>query len=218
MLEDFVQDSDIVEKVTLLYSFSVGNEFKRLPFQSMAMDNIFRNSSPGSSTVATIPKFRSDSTTKKAVASVPKSWATLAKGEQINGNVSVSPNATISFAPQLLVNATGQRIDQKLPKPSQAAINSWNYKIKVAKMRYCRMYQLNNNCPGGCGYAHGPLSDEEKLVLRRNLRDEKCYDKLECRDVNCLYRHNCNCTQTNCKFPKSMHKIDDTTARAWAEC
>ncbi|KAF2994272.1 hypothetical protein E8E13_002559 [Curvularia kusanoi] len=41
-LEDFQADRAVVERVTLLHSFEVGQEFRKLPFKSITMTSIFR--------------------------------------------------------------------------------------------------------------------------------------------------------------------------------
>lgn len=215
MLEDFAEDDAIVERVTLLYSFSIGKEFKRLRFKSTTMDTIFRTTLPGVPTTATTVKHQGAPGTENAHPIIPKTWATLAISNQRVGEGLVPIKTNSTAARTVSVNAVGHRVDEQLPRPSKAAMNSWNHRVKVVKMRYCRMYHLNGSCQGGCGYSHGPLSDEEKLVYRRNLREEVCHTGLKCRDISCHYGHNCSCKNTRCKFSREMHDVDETTAEVW---
>jgi hypothetical protein len=138
-------------------------------------------------------------------------WASLAKSDSSSNKDKKSKTAPYE---QVRVNAVGERIDAPLPKPPQAAVTSWNHKIKVVNMRYCRLYQLIRNCSGGCGYSHGPLSDDEKLVYRSHLRLEVCRTGLDCRDAKCVYGHNCSCKKQSCKFSKEMHGIHGD--KTWA--
>jgi hypothetical protein len=217
MLEDFAGDSAIVDRVTLLYSFSVGKEFKKLPFRSTTLDTVFRTAPLEASTTTTMVRYQGVSSIKNTHDITPKTWAALARSNRKFGEGSVPATTNPTTIRMVLVNAAGHRVDVQLPRPSQTAINSWNHRIKVANMRYCRMYHLNDNCPGGCGYTHGSLLDEHKLAYRVSLRAEGCHVGLECRDINCHYRHNCSCKKPGCKFPREMHGVDDTTAEVWAK-
>lgn len=219
VLEDFVHEPAIVEKITLLHSFSVGGEFRKLPFQSVMMGSVLRTSLPGASAVQTTVESPTEKTAVASHSSATKTWASLAKAGENNAATLASVKAHM---PQVLVNAAGQRIDVKLPRPPQAAIASWNHKTKVVNMKYCRKYQLNGGCEGVCNYSHGPLSDDERLVYQLILKREVCNDRLKCRDLECFYGHNCSCKKLSCKFPREMHGIDDATAKVWiqnwAEC
>ncbi|KAH6643112.1 hypothetical protein C7974DRAFT_117267 [Boeremia exigua] len=213
LLEDFTEDQAVVERITLLHSFSVGKEFQRLPFRSMTMKSIFPTWLPEISRISTPNS--SPGALARVVSHSPTGdmQASLVSGKETsNGTLACGRD----LPQRVLVNATGQRVDEKLSNPSQAAVLSWSHKIKVVKMRYCRMYQLSDGCPGNCGYSHGPLSDEEKLVYRLNLRREVCRTGLGCRDWRCYYRHNCFCNKQLCKFPKEMHSVDKATAEVLA--
>ncbi|KAH8726378.1 hypothetical protein GQ44DRAFT_705557 [Phaeosphaeriaceae sp. PMI808] len=210
MLEDFAEDHAIVDRVTLLCSFSIGKEFKRLPFRTTTMDTIFRTTSPKIATLATTVKYQGASDPEVTQLATPNTWAAavVSRNKESGGG-------SLPLQRMVLVNAAGHRVDQQLPQPSQKAVNSWNHKTKKVNMRYCRMYHLNGSCKGGCGYSHGPLLDTEKLVYRLNLRGEVCNTKLKCRDINCHYRHNCSCKNSACKFSREMHGVDETTAEVW---
>ena len=214
MLEDYAGDSDVAERVTLLHSFDIGKEFNKLPFRSTKMDGIFRTASPESPKITASIRYQEVSRTENAHIRTPKTWAALARGYGGTDKVAVSADTNDSPVGLILVNAAGQRVDVKLPQPSRAALDSWDYKVKRAGLRYCRMYHLNGSCQG-CIYSHGPLSDEEKLVYRKNLRGEHCHIGLGCRDLNCYYGHNCSCKKLNCKFPAEMHSVDVATAKFW---
>lgn len=215
MLEDFAVDHAVAERVTLLYSFHIGKEFDKLPFKSTKMDAIFRTASPEGSNTATSVSYQGVSRTEYAHITAPKTWAALARRNGDSGEVAVPAETNNLSSRTVLVNAAGHRVDVKLPQPSQAALESWKRKVKVAGMRYCRMYHLSGGCHGGCGYSHGPLSDEEKVVYRRNLRVEFCHTGLGCRDASCYYGHNCSCNKPKCKFPPEMHGIAEATAEVW---
>jgi hypothetical protein len=210
MLEDFTEDGALVTRITLLHSFSVGKEFRTLPFQSTTMD-IFRTYLPAPPEVQTPNSGRKDSMMATSHDSTGVTWASLAKSDSSSNKDKKSKTAPYE---QVRVNAVGERIDAPLPKPPQAAVTSWNHKIKVVNMRYCRLYQLIRNCSGGCGYSHGPLSDDEKLVYRSHLRLEVCRTGLDCRDAKCVYGHNCSCKKQSCKFSKEMHGIHGD--KTWA--
>jgi hypothetical protein len=199
-----------VTRITLLHSFSVGKEFRTLPFQSTTMD-IFRTYLPAPPEVQTPNSGRKDSMMATSHDSTGVTWASLAKSDSSSNKDKKSKTAPYE---QVRVNAVGERIDAPLPKPPQAAVTSWNHKIKVVNMRYCRLYQLIRNCSGGCGYSHGPLSDDEKLVYRSHLRLEVCRTGLDCRDAKCVYGHNCSCKKQSCKFSKEMHGIHGD--KTWA--
>lgn len=210
MLEDFAEDVAIIERVTLLRSFSFGREFDRLPFQTTRMDTIFRSASPGVPSPTATTGNQDIPRTDNAQATTQVTWASLARRDSGSGEASVSsPTATV------LVNAAGQRVDEKLCQPSQATMNKWTHKVKVMKTRYCRVYHLDGSCQGGCGYSHAPLSKEEKLAYRRNVRAEVCHTGLKCRDIHCHYGHNCSCNRQWCKFPREMHGVTVDTAEVW---
>lgn len=212
VLEDYTQDSTVVERITLLRSFNIGREFRKLPFQVITMDGIFGSASPKACKTA---KSTSDPETFKNEGTIPawpRTWASLAKSSTNIGGCSDRNKMKSPLVRKVLVNATGARVDEKLPRPPLAAVESWKHKVKKAGMRYCRMYQLNDSCQGGCGYSHGPLTDDEKLVYRLDLRDQVCHEGLKCRDINCDYGHNCSCKRQRCWFSREMHGVDGSAA------
>jgi hypothetical protein len=202
MLEDFALDSAVVDRITLLYSSNVGHEFKKLPFRHTRMEGIFRTASPNH-----LRPTKAISSTETGVA--------LAGSDRTSDGVVIPTIVGTPSVSNVLVNGHGHRIDGVLPRPSPSALDSWNHKIKVANMRYCRMYHLNGSCQGGCGYSHGPLLEGEKVVYRVMLRGEACHTGLKCRDAKCHYRHNCPCKKQCCKFAKEMHGIDRKSAKVW---
>jgi hypothetical protein len=211
MLEDFANDDAVVERVTLLYSYSVGREFYKLPFKSTTIDSVFRSTSPQAQNKATTVNSGGAAVPESTADTKPKSWSARVKNRSNSGgDTGFVGNPSINT---VLVNAAGQRVDATLPRTLQASLDSWRQKIKGANMRYCRNYQLSGNCQGGCGYSHSPLSDEEKAVYRVELRGKICYDGVKCRDRTCYYGHNCSCKKAMCKFPKEMHGIDRVTAK-----
>lgn len=143
----------------------------------------------------------------------PTTWAALARDSKESGMV--SPPIKNTLGRTVLVNALNYRVDEQVPRPSQSAMISWNHKIKRVGMRYCRSFHFHNNCQGDCVFSHAPLSDQEKLVFRADLRREPCHTGLECRDPHCYYGHSCSCKSPNCKFPPEMHGVDSLTAVVW---
>lgn len=141
-------------------------------------------------------------------------------GSPPRGNPWVTPRPTlprsvVSRKPEDLppnsvyINAANQRLDSELPSASAEAVRSWEHKVKIAKMRYCRKYHLQENrCTGGCCYSHGPLTPGEVLVYRHKVRQEVCNDGPQCRDASCFYGHHCSCARPSCKFPATMHHVD----------
>lgn len=215
MLEDFTEDKALVERITLLTSFEVGKEFHKLCFRTTKLD-VFRTTPPQVMTPSAIasrqegPKWESPQTV------APKTWAALTKSNKDAG-LSSTPMETGSTSDRVVwVNARGDRIDTQFPRLPKSAIDSWDHKIKKANMRYCRSFHLNGLCQGNCGFSHGPLSLEEKLVFRAELRQGVCKKKLKCRDRYCCFGHNCSCSKFGCKF-KEMHGVDRSTAEVWNE-
>lgn len=210
-LEDYTANPSLVARVTLLHGFRVGREFGALQCQSMKMESVFRSDlvrSPSAPTKSPASDSDMASSTKGLT------WAQI--GGQ--GNAKVNPTSTNTVDPGsglVLVNADGQRVDGQLPVPPKDALDSWHHKTKVAGVKFCRMYHLSGYCGGGCSYSHGPLSEGEKLVCRRQLRLEACHARLQCRDPNCFYGHNCSCRKRQtCKFSSEMHDVDVSTAKS----
>lgn len=193
LLEDYAHDDSVVGRVTLLHGFSVGREFRDLRFRSFKMEDVFKavpvlNQTPIPEPVASV--------------SSPSSWASTV-GSKANAS-SRKPRAETSVR----LNSAGCRVDDYLREPSRQALNSWKHKVGKVGMRYCRLHHLSGVCSiPSCQYSHGPLSDEEKLVFRREVRKGVCDTGLQCRDVACLYGHNCSCSKPKCKFSPEMHKV-----------
>lgn len=141
-------------------------------------------------------------------------------GSPPRGNPWVTPHPTLAQivvsrksedlpTNSVYINAASQRLDSELPSKSAGAVRSWDRKVNAAKMRYCRKFHLQDNrCPGGCGYSHGPLTPEEVLVYRHELRQEVCHAGPHCRDASCFYGHHCSCASPSCKFPAAMRHVD----------
>lgn len=203
------QNTPAADRVTLLHSFETGREFAGLiGFHSMRLETIFR-SEPVVTRNSPPPAHRTLSAEEvKGGGSPPR------------GNPWVTPRPTlprsvVSRKPEDLppnsvyINAANQRLDSELPSASAEAVRSWEHKVKIAKMRYCRKYHLQENrCTGGCCYSHGPLTPGEVLVYRHKVRQEVCNDGPQCRDASCFYGHHCSCARPSCKFPATMHHVD----------
>ncbi|CVL09127.1 uncharacterized protein FMAN_14241 [Fusarium mangiferae] len=199
LLEDYVHDSSVVDRVTLLHGFNVGREFRDLKFKCFKMESLFQvgpaqNMAPSPQPLASV--------------STPSTWASTV------GSKTDAGSRKFRAANTVRVNSAGQRIDEHLRQPNQQALDNWNHKIGIVGMRYCRSYHLCGLCSNSsCRYSHGPLSEGEKLVFRREVRMEVCHAGLECRDVACLYGHNCSCNKPTCKFSPEMHKVDVSLAK-----
>ncbi|RMJ06972.1 hypothetical protein CDV36_013436 [Fusarium kuroshium] len=201
LLEDYAHDESVVERVTLLHGFSVGREFHQLGFKSMTMSGVFRDGAVQDERPSTR---QPQPTSHSATVPTMPTWATA-----VGSKADPGPRGSDSVKGAVRVNMAGQRIDQDLRDPPQRAQDSWKHKTGKAGMRYCRPYHLVGSCSSpACVYSHGPLSDEEKLVFRRQVRMEPCHTGLQCRDATCFYGHNCSCKKLKCKFSPEMHKVD----------
>lgn len=211
MLEEY-QQSVIADRVTLLRSFETGKEFSGLSFPCFEMKKIFRSKPVGyrASSPPAIPQALGNS----ANTTPTSTWAARLSTTGGNNTVFVSRQSRDLPPGAVLLNAAEQRIDAQLPSPSRMAWNSWHQKTKRVGMRYCRSFHLHpDSCdkdPDDC-YSHGPLSEEEKFAFRHELRREKCYTGLQCRDPYCFYGHNCSCDGRQCKLPLEMHNVDIAT-------
>lgn len=207
LLEDYANDDSVVERVTLLHGFSVGREFRQLGFKSMTMDGVFRDGPvPGERP----PTRQPQATPQPAPVSTTLTWATT-----VGSKADPGPREGDDAKSTVRVNKAGQRIDEGLREPPQRAQESWKHKTGRVGMRYCRSYHLVGSCLSPvCGYSHGPLSEDEKLVFRRQVRMEPCHTGLNCRDATCFYGHNCSCRKSKCKFSPEMHKVDVSQSKS----
>lgn len=222
LLEKYVADDALRQRIILLNSFGVGKEFASLNFSSTSFTGVFGDSpltltkspvSPRSSSPSSLAK---KAKVERVGSPITCTWANKAETTKFveNGKGSASLKAKDLPPHTILVDAGDRRIDVEL-QLSPEAVKSWNHKTKVAGVKYCRMYQLFGGCKGGCGYSHGPLSADEKLVYRSRLRREVCHVGVLCRDPKCLYGHHCSCKQNKCAFSKEMHGVEFSTARIW---
>ncbi|CAF3487073.1 unnamed protein product, partial [Fusarium graminearum] len=194
LLEDYCHDDSVVDRVTMLHGFSVGREFRDLRFKSFKMEDVFK--AAPLQDVASSPE---------SSASVPSSstWASM-----VGSEVDASSRKSRAKS-SVRLNSAGCRVDDHLRNPNKQALDSWRHKVGKVGMRYCRLHHLCGSCSNSsCKYSHGPLTEEEKLVFRRQVRMEVCNAGLLCRDVACLYGHNCSCSKATCKFSAEMHRID----------
>lgn len=209
MLEDFASDSTVVQRLTLLHSSSVGREFKKLPFRSTKMEEVFRT------TILEVPsKLVGPLINKRArVDSMgrhpsPKRSCASSGGSPVLEASTIFRRSRFRDDPTIWINAIGQRVDSMLP---QSSAGGWPQHA-IGKLKLCRAYHIGR---GGCGYSHAALSDEDKLTLRRSLREQVCHIGLSCRDVGCYYGHNCTCNRQKCSFSSEMHRVDKSTAEVW---
>ncbi|KAF2810481.1 uncharacterized protein BDZ99DRAFT_313074 [Mytilinidion resinicola] len=211
VLEKHAGDSAVAERVTLLHSFDIGREFYTLSFQSTRMEDIFRAEYvQGFGAVASVGH---QAVPEEETNGTATTWAALARVTESTDKKDLSTK--IRDAQTVLVNAAGQRVDVKPAQPSKAALESWNHKVNVLRLRFCRPYHLLGGCNGKCNYSHGPLTKDEKLVLRRYIRGEPCHVGPKCREAKCYYGHNCSCQKQKCQFSTEMHRVDESTAEVW---
>jgi hypothetical protein len=211
VLEKYEADA-VTKHVTLLHSFDTAREFSSLNFLSIKMETIFRTSH--------VVRYKSPPLLMRQIAqgrenvhvATNPTWAARLAATGGTNGVAVSRRFMDLPPGAVLLNAAGQRVDTELHKPPLEALNSWQHKIKKARMRYCRLHHLRpSGCKGGCGYCHGLLSEEEILAFRHDLRLERCHAGLRCRDAKCFYGHNCSCEKHGCNFSREMHNVDVTT-------
>ena len=219
MLEDYALDSAVVGRVTLIHSSSVGKEFRELPFRSTEMSEVFRAVLPKASdgvVTAACRKRLWDVDDDDDTDTVTQAKRGRPKTTVSDGACSAARRRTQCWTDRTIwVNAAGQRVDSRLPEPSQTALGAWPQIAKATKLQFCRAHHMNGNCRGECGYSHRPLSDEQRLAFRRSLREQVCHVGLSCRDASCYYGHNCSCQRKKCKFSREMHGVDGATAEVW---
>ncbi|KAF7549187.1 hypothetical protein G7046_g8427 [Stylonectria norvegica] len=192
MLEKFVHQPEVVAKVTLLKSFQTGVEFAPLPFSSVTMESVFR-SQPISEGPPSACLRRSDGCANGAgvvlsrnETTPPASTAPSPMGPipdlTVKPSRSYAATASSAKAPQplpvygtvdaktILLNANDHRIDLPLPLYSKSARQSLNCKLGGGQ-RFCNRYLFHGDCPGGCGYPHKTLPEDEKLIQLPLLLD-----------------------------------------------
>ncbi|KAK3940250.1 hypothetical protein QBC46DRAFT_385688 [Diplogelasinospora grovesii] len=213
LLEEYAVDNAVAERVTLVHSFDIGKEFASLKFKSTKMDGVFHGK-PLESVKSPLSSSLLSAQVQDGRTGTSLTWAARAEAAKSvdKAKATVSLKAKDLPPGAVLVNADGQRVDAELTQPSQNGVDGWHHKTKVAGIKYCRAYHLLGGCKGGCGYSHGPLSEEEKLVYRNRLRREVCHVGVQCLDPRCFYGHSCSCKQSKCIFPAVMHSIDASTA------
>ncbi|KAI1370176.1 hypothetical protein F4677DRAFT_451645 [Hypoxylon crocopeplum] len=215
LLEKYNLDDALRERVILLHSFDVGREFSSLSFKSITMDEVFGSKPQTRTPVSPSPSPSFQGKSERGAASL--TWAKKVETAKPAEHAKVAVSVMEKDLPPgvVLVNVSGQRVDSELAKLPQRGLDGWHHKTKVAGMKYCRMYHLQGSCKGNCGYSHGELSADEKLVYRSRVRREACHVGAHCRDPGCFYGHNCSCKQNRCAFSAEMHCVDSSTASIW---
>lgn len=123
-------------------------------------------------------------------------------------SVALLQNGSMKCVPR---NSQGQRIDPPL-KYSTTLVSE----LKSRKL--CNRFHILGECPfEPCNHKHGAkLGFEQLKALRHIARQTPCHLGSECDDERCFSGHNCPaipCTWgRDCKFPRGMHGIDNTTA------
>lgn len=211
LLEKY-QHSPVAEKVTLLNSFETGKEFAGLGFRSTKMQTVFRSGPLDSR------KMSGNTPSQRALSAG-------ARGGNGNNNAAGTGNTKKSEAlPEqknlgkvcVFVNAAGQRIDARLPRPRPEDFRRWNQKVKNAQnagKKFCNSFYLH---PDGCErekcpFLHDALSEGEIAALRCDARQEFCRAKEQCRDPNCFFGHHCSCNKTasrTCRVPARLHGVE----------
>ncbi len=123
MLEKYVHNPTVVEKVTLLKSFQTGSEFATLPFASTRMDSIFRNRRLS---MAVAPPTLSSSPVLAAQYGVPPSDAqvpppTLRRTDTIASREASAPATPVSVPAQLNGNHANANGTTKSPSATTYA-------------------------------------------------------------------------------------------------
>ncbi|KAM0496214.1 hypothetical protein ACHAP8_007473, partial [Fusarium lateritium] len=131
LLEDYVHDDSVVDRVTLLHGFSVGWEFRDLPFKCFKMEDVFQVAP--AQNIAVTPQ-------QLASVSTSSTWASTVGSKGDSG----SQNSKVAKTVRL--NSAGHRIDDPLRTANQQAFDSWKHKVGKVGMRYCRLHHLLGSC------------------------------------------------------------------------
>ncbi|KAF1823683.1 uncharacterized protein K489DRAFT_394208 [Dissoconium aciculare CBS 342.82] len=237
VLESYRMDPAMKTRITLVETKPREPGYAKLGFGMISMPNVFRSDDivvPTRSIVMpTVPKALATRPTppssiahtansEKSASSAPinnvtngatGSWATVGKSGAATKTIDIS-----SQKPQknkyLLLNAYDERLDEPLPRPDPLAEARFADTVKQHGKNLCNAHHLSGHCPAGewCDYAHlKKLTQGEMLVLKHKSRGRQCPKKLDCRDIDCTYGHNCkfagNCHSPNCHF-YGTHDID----------
>lgn len=110
-----------------------------------------------------------------------------------------------------LVNSSGERIDEPLPKVSEQAEKRYYDRGEKEKRGACNNYHLYGACEKGCTYYHGVRLDaDQQLVHRRRTRGTPCIYN-PCKNPRCYWAHHCmrgkKCLRPRCRFAET-HDMD----------
>jgi hypothetical protein len=150
---------------------------------------------------ATVPRWndRESSAFTRVVKSVPEPY----------------PAARPVRAPVAL-NRGNQRIDLKLPLPTNEAFKQFDLRSGTRKL--CNEHHLRFQCTNPrCPFDHEDISDELYLVLRNKARRLPCSSGPDCRRHDCHQGHHCanvthrsTCGKQKCPFQtRGMHEVTD---------
>lgn len=174
-------------------------------FESVFMSHKLKSNrrvSFGTTSTSTTP---SRASTPNYASAAKKSPPLQSSSLELN---STPPNAG-NLKLQLFTNASGQRVDRRLPFSSKENVD------KLKRQKLCNQFHLLGSCVySECPHKHGPALSHQNIVdLMYIARSSVCPIGLGCEDVRCTCGHRCpytNCTGSNCKFPEIMHRVDTT--------
>ncbi|KAK7905751.1 hypothetical protein LTR67_000475 [Exophiala xenobiotica] len=220
LLEETIQDSTVLDHVTLLKSVPFEKEMAALKanFKTTKFDNVFRttklaptpvtSSGPLQAVTATLPALsRVGSNTTNGTGSIPTTpaitWASLtaqpAPTPAPKPSSTRTPTPTSLKSPEPVIpKAATKGIDrnrhgQRIDKVDSSIPNHEIQRIK--KLKLCNIYYLQGPeycTSNNCSHSHTyPLSKGERNVLREVARMTPCYYKMDCSDAECIYGHRC---------------------------
>lgn len=123
----------------------------------------------------------------------------------------------------ILLNINDERVD---PPPKEEDLDTRKkMKARMKENNYCAFFHLLGSCKferagNSCIYRHGPLLNEEELVLLKNYnRRLPCGIGSSCRNLNCIFGHTCQgqpgCSFSNRCYLAKFHGVDKTAVRVW---
>ncbi|KAF3766865.1 hypothetical protein M406DRAFT_327981 [Cryphonectria parasitica EP155] len=121
----------------------------------------------------------------------------------------------------MLLNASNQRVDERLPAFDHAGMRSIDARTRALGRNFCNPYHLGFGCGRGdaCHHHHDvspKLTPAEKLALRHKSRQIRCPGGQFCARPGCLNGHHCKhsydkegqCLWGSKCFFKDTHGID----------
>lgn len=193
-------------RITLLKSTFCSARFRALGFGMMESRGVFR-----SVTLDTV-EGASDGT---GVPQVLLSISNLLYGTFHHPESSRSSDPANTFKGLLDKVIHINRQDQRIDPPMQAATDAGQlrYRRRVKARRLCHDFQLLGRCSGSlCVYDHGYVDPELLLIMKHEVRKQRCSKGVLCRSFDCYYGHACSHRECgggkSCKFSAAQHGLD----------